>query len=302
MKKFQSFFVLMIVFAAAMMIATSAQAQSAACTGGQVSGTIVGVDETTGIVTVDTGGGATCTVTLNSNISHPIASLLGKYFGDISAASLTVALTATQGCAQVSGGSGAWSSCDAAGATPVQIVSANPDGTFTAQITNPDGTMTTIVLTISDPAALDNINQALINLTVAWTLDETGDLVQVSDQVMAYHEQGVGFGVLVKLYSLSNASGISVADLLAQFQSGVGMGELFHTYGGKPPETGVGHVRQAVNNATTPGAANNGNHNGQNNNGGNSQTNNGNHYSQNNNGGNTHTNNGNAYGHDKPDK
>jgi hypothetical protein len=285
MKKFQSSLVLIVVLAAAMMTATSAQAQSAACTGGQVSGTIVAVDETTGTVTVDTGGGATCTVTLNGNTSHPIASLLGKYFGDISSASLTEALKATQGCAQVSGGSGAWSSCDAPGATPVQVVSANPDGTFTAQITNPDGSITTIILTVEEAAALDNINQALAKLAVAWTLDEFGDLVQVSDQIMAYHEQGVGFGVLVKLYSLSNASGIPVADLLAQFQAGTGMGELFKTYGGKPPETGVGHVKQALNSTTTT-----------------TQTNNGNHYGQNNNGGNSQTNNGNAYGHDKPKK
>jgi hypothetical protein len=283
MKKLQSLFVLIVVFAVALMIATAAQAQgAAACAGGPVSGTIIAVDETSGTVTVDTGGGATCTVTLNGNTGHPIASLLGKYFGDISAASLTEALTNTQGCAFISGGSGAWASCDAPGATPLQVVSANPDGTFTAQITN--------------------VNQALAKLAVAWTLDESGDLVQVSDQVMAYHEQGIGFGVLVKLYSLANASGIPVADLLAQFQSGVGMGELFHAYGGKPPETGVGHVKQALNSATTPGATNNGNHYGQNNNGSNTQTNNGNHYGQNNNGGNTHTNNGNAYGHDKPDK
>lgn len=283
MKKPQSFFVLMLVFLAVFMIATPAQAQGAAvCSGGLVSGTIVAVDETTGTVTVDTGGGATCTVTLNGNTDHPIASLLGEYFGDISSASLTEALTATQGCAQVSGGSGAWTSCDAPGAISVQVVSANPDGTFTAQITNPDGTITTIILTVEDVATLENLNQALAKLAVAWTLDEFGDLVQVSDQVMVYHEQGVGFGVLVKLYSLSNASGISVADLLAQFQAGTGVGELFKTYGGKPPETGVGHVKQALNTSTTPGAPNNGNH-----------------YDQNNNGGNGHTNNGNAYGHDK---
>lgn len=287
MKKYQSLFVLIVLIMATFMIAKTTQAQGvSACSGGQVNGTIVAVDETTATVTVDTGGGAACTVTLSGNTDHPIASLLGKYFGDISAASLTEALTATNGCAHVSGGAGAWASCDSPGAIPVQVISANPDGTFTAQMTNPDGSITTIILTVEDVAALENLNQALAKLAVNWTLDESGDLVQVSDQVMAYHEAGVGFGLLVKLYSLSNASGIPVADLLAQFQAGTGMGDLFKTYGGKPAETGVGHVKQAVNTQTTQ--SNNGNHYG--------QTENGN----NGNNGNDHTNNGNAYGHDKP--
>ncbi len=288
MKNFRSIFVSMIVFVVMLMAVSAARAEgAAACGSGQVTGTIVAVDETTGTVTVDTGGGVTCTVTLNANTDHPIASLLGRYFGDISSASLAEALSSTQGCAQVSGGSGAWTSCDTPGSTPVQVISANPDGTFTAQITNPDGTITTIILTIEDAAQIESLNQTLAKLAVAWTLDEFGDLVQVSDQVMAYHEQGVGFGVLVKLYSLSNASGVPVADLLAQFQSGVGMGELFKAYGGKPPEKGVGQVRQALNTTTqpgvTPGATNNGNHNGQNN-------------------GNGNNNNGNAYGKDKSNK
>jgi len=291
MKKIQTLFALIIGFTAMSMIVSVAQAESVpACTGEQVSGTVMAVDETTGTVTIDTGDGATCSVTLESNTEHPIASLLGKYFGDISAASLTEALTATQGCAQVAEGSGVWSSCDTPGATPIQVISANPDGTFTAQITNPDGTLTTFILTIEDADALESVNLALAKLAVVWALDENGDLVQVSDQVMAYHEAGIGFGVLVKLYSLSNASGVPVEELLAQFESGVGIGELFKAYGGKPPENGVGHVKQALNYQNTlpglsPGPANNGNHNGQNN--------------QNGNGNN---NKGNAYGKDKPKK
>ncbi|MBN1535629.1 MAG: hypothetical protein JW908_02770 [Anaerolineales bacterium] len=293
MKKERFLLVIIVVLLVGFIVVGTAQAEGAvACGGGELSGTIIAVDETTGTVSVDTGGGATCTVTLSGNTDHPIASLLGQYFGDISAASLTEALTATNGCAHVSGGAGAWASCDSPGAVPVQVISANPDGTFTAQITNPDGSVTTLILTVEDPAQVESLNQALTRLVVVWTLDESGDLVQVSDQVMAYHEAGVGFGVLVKLYSLSNASGIPVAELLAEFQSGVGIGELFKSYGGKPAETGVGHVKQALNTTTTPsgvtpGVTNNGNHNGQENNGDN---------------GNGHTNNGNANGKDKPKK
>jgi hypothetical protein len=290
MKKFQSFVVLIFACTLALTFASAVRAGDiAACDTSQVTGTVVAVDETTGTVTVDTGGGALCNVTLNGSYDHPIASLLGKYFGDISAEALANALSSTQGCALVSGGSGTWTSCDTPGVTTVQVISDNGDGTFTAQITNPDGTITTIILTVEDAAAAENISQALAQLAVDWTLDENGDLVQVSDQVMAYHEQGIGFGVLVKLYSLSNASGIPVADLLAQFQSGVGIGELFKLYGGKPPLNGVGHVKQELKATPQPteaaGQTNNGNHNGQNNGNGNGNNGNGN---------------GNGNGNDKP--
>ncbi|MFZ5809949.1 MAG: hypothetical protein ACOY16_11765 [Chloroflexota bacterium] len=85
-------------------------------------------------------------------------------------------------------------------------------------------------------------------------------------EINTYHQQGLGFGVLVKLYALASAtseseSPVSVADLVAQFQSGTGIGQLFHTYG-KPVTTGVGQVRKQqknnpnVTNHTPPGQTN----------------------------------------------
>ena len=109
----------------------------------------------------------------------------------------------------------------------------------------------------------ESILQALQALQITWNVDEFGDIIQVSDQIAAYHSQGIGFGVLVKLYALSNASGVPVEDLIAEFQSGVGIGELFQAYGGKPALVGVGHVRQQLKNQTqTTTTQQNGNGNG----------------------------------------
>jgi hypothetical protein len=64
----------------------------------------------------------------------------------------------------------------------------------------------------------------------------------------------MGFGVLVKLYAIAQAScaldpagqtvcGVSVEDLVARVTAGEGIGQLFKEYG-KPDKLGVGHVRQ----------------------------------------------------------
>lgn len=85
-------------------------------------------------------------------------------------------------------------------------------------------------------------------------------------EINTYHEQGIGFGVLVKLYALAKASSesetpLNVADLVAQFQGGTGIGKLFQQYG-KPAETGVGQVKNqnknknGTGNHTPPGQTN----------------------------------------------
>ncbi len=71
-------------------------------------------------------------------------------------------------------------------------------------------------------------------------------------EINDYHNQGIGYGVLVKLYSLSNASSTSVADLIAQFKGGSGMGQLYKEYGGKPETVGVGQAKQKVKQTTQP--------------------------------------------------
>ena len=100
----------------------------------------------------------------------------------------------------------------------------------------------------------------------------------VGEEIAAYHEAGMGFGVLVKLYAMAEASvvgclnhaGIAVtttpvvgarttilpvctptkvAELVSAFNSGSGMGQLFKEYG-KPALLGVGQVRKELAKST----------------------------------------------------
>ena len=84
---------------------------------------------------------------------------------------------------------------------------------------------------------------------------------EVAEEVIAYHsggegdeEGGVGFGVLVKMYAIAAesqeacatseepCSAVTVEELMAAYQSGTGMGQLFKLYG-KPAVLGVGHMK-----------------------------------------------------------
>lgn len=232
-----------------LVLAARLQADIGPCVGDSVTGVIIGIDEN-GVVTIKTDTGA-CTVTLNGNDSHPIVALLGMYFGDIQVSDFSGALQGAQGCALVSGSAGSWADCSVEGATRIQFVSFN-NGVLTA-IDLETGQM--ITLSIDDSALGESITQALANLTVDWGLDGNGDVIQVSDQIAMYHDQGIGFGALVKLYALANAAGVPVEELIAKFKGdpttgveGIGFGQLFKQYGGRPPLTGVGHVKQQLKN------------------------------------------------------
>jgi hypothetical protein len=220
------------------------------CEGESVSGTVVAVDEEAGMVTVDSGEGQ-CTVMLDSEYDHPIVALLGSYFGDASADSLAKALEATQGYAVCDPDTGecTWADDDTDGAVAVMVVAENEGGTFTVLM---DGQEVTISV---DPGTAEELREALQALSVDWELGEDGGVVQPGDEIAAYHEDGLGFGVLVKLYAMAAASqeacddeestdpcGVTVEELVEAFQSGTGMGDLFKEYV-RPSVRGVGHVR-----------------------------------------------------------
>jgi hypothetical protein len=223
------------------------------CGGENVSGTVVAVDEETGVVTIDTGDGL-CTVTLDGEYDHPIVTLLGSFFGDVSAETLETALETTQGCAVYDPDSDAWTwaDCDAEGAVAVTVIAENEDGTFTFTATV-EGEEVTGTVTVEDLATAERLKEALQTLAVEWELDEDGAVVQPGDEIAAYHEAGLGFGVLVKLYAMAAASqeacgdpdetcGVTVEELVEAFLSGTGVGELFREYG-RPFVLGIGHVR-----------------------------------------------------------
>ncbi|HHS97200.1 MAG TPA: hypothetical protein ENK08_04785 [Chloroflexi bacterium] len=207
------------------------------CEGESVSGTVVEVDEATGTVTVQTETGL-CTVTLaEDGMDHPIASLLGAFFGDVSIGDLVEALETVQGCAVEQEGGWLWSPCEAEGAVPVRVVG-EKEGAFVALME--DGTE--VVVTVEGPGAAEALSDALETLAVEWRLDGEGNVVPVSEEIAAYHEEGIGFGVLVKLYAMASAlPDVTVDDLVAAFQSGMGIGEIFHEYG-RPSVLGVGHA------------------------------------------------------------
>jgi hypothetical protein len=106
-------------------------------------------------------------------------------------------------------------------------------------------------------------------------MNESG-LGLVGEEIAAYHEAGMGFGTLVKIYAMVKESEencqtvssgtpvvveppvegapvqeactpLTAAELVEKFQSGVGMGQLFQEYG-KPVMHGVGHVKQEKKN------------------------------------------------------
>jgi hypothetical protein len=248
-KKVALLLALALVLAVVVPVAAQ-EGEAPPCEGESVSGTVVAVDEETGMVTVDSGDGQ-CTVTLDSEYDHPIVNLLGSYFGDASADSLAEALEATQGHAVCDPDTGecTWADDNTDGAEAVTVIAENEDGTFTVLM---DGQEVTISV---DPDTAKALREALQVLSVDWELGEDGGVVQPGDEIAAYHEDGLGFGVLVKLYAMAAASqegcddeesaescGVTVQELVEAFQSGTGMGDLFKEYV-RPSIRGVGHVR-----------------------------------------------------------
>jgi len=239
------------------------------CSGTELSGNVVAVDPVTNTVTVSTATGL-CTVTLNGATDNPIEKLLGMYFGDVDASSFEAALNdVPEGCATLDAGGeiGTWADCNDTTLTTenVKILAKTADGVYYAYYLDDAGNKIYITLNIADPLEAGNVDSALEVLAVSLTLDGSGDLVQVSDQIAQYHDEGTGYGVLVKLFALAKEQQdacaemgaelaatqetcmpVDVQTLYDEFKSGTGMGQIFKEYG-KPKLLGVGHVRQCTN-------------------------------------------------------
>lgn len=84
----------------------------------------------------------------------------------------------------------------------------------------------------------------------------TEEPVLTAEEIVAsYHtEEDLGMGVMVKLFGLAETLAaeceltgencdVDLETLVAQFESGVGIGELMDTYG-KPDTLGVGHIKE----------------------------------------------------------
>ncbi len=53
------------------------------CSGDTVSGTVVAVDSTTGLVTIQQSDSTQCTVSMNATYDQPIVGLLGSFFENV---------------------------------------------------------------------------------------------------------------------------------------------------------------------------------------------------------------------------
>jgi hypothetical protein len=244
---------------------------TAPCTGDSVSGTVVAVDESTSTVTIELADSTLCTVSLAGTYNQPIITLLGTHFETLTAQSLSDALNTLQ--VQVDCSSTPCTLVDSGGTSATVVsVTDNGDGTYSVVLAVDDGAGGTTLetITIDDSSLAGTWMGALNDLTVNWPLkhDDSGGAyyVGVEDEIANLHSDGMGFGVIVKLYALAaeaqqacsslpegttldpgtpNPCDVTVESLAADFKSGVGMGILFKLYG-KPDILGVGHVRNGV--------------------------------------------------------
>jgi hypothetical protein len=121
----------------------------------------------------------------------------------------------------------------------------NGNGTFEILIEEVGGTLGV------DEETANGLSEALGSLMVDWGLNEDGSLEDAGDKIGELHDSGVGFGVIVKLYAIAQASDeVDLDDLIAEYLGGASVGELFKKYG-KPALVGVGHVRKEAANDST---------------------------------------------------
>jgi len=245
----------------------------AACSGDNVAGTVVAVDEASQTITVELSDGTMCTVQLSAGYDHPITSLLGTYFNDMSAESLAEALAALQVslvCPEGEACSLAEAGDDTVSGRVVGVTEVG-EGQYEVEIvySNAEGTETSVVILVEDAAQAAAWMEALAGLNVEWMLrlgDDAVFVVDAGDQIAALHEDGMGFGVIVKLMAMADAAAeaclagapegleegaadpcaVSLESLVAAFQGGMGLGQLFQEFG-KPALLGVGHIRQLLN-------------------------------------------------------
>lgn len=263
-------------------LATTAFGQETvpACTGEQVTGTLVDFDPETNTATIDTGEGL-CTVVFNDEYDHPIVNLLAEFFSVFDPNDLAGPLQASKVCIVQDPVTMEWSLYEPAEGEDcpgqeAMVTGINEDGSFSLIFTV-EAVEQQVNLVVDESTAAAFL-EALESLLVDWELNNDGSYMDTGSEIAAYHDSGIGFGVLVKLYAISMASqeacesepggeeepvedpeaetpeetcGVSVEQLVEEFEGGAGIGELFKTYG-KPDLLGVGHVRKLLSGGDEP--------------------------------------------------
>lgn len=244
-----------------------------ACEGETVTGTVVAVDENAGEVTIEQEDGSLCTVQFGQDFEHPITSLLGAYFDGISLDELEDHAENLEAEVVCDG-----DECTMADGedetTMVRITSVedNGDGTWTVNFvyTDENGDTQEGSFTTDDPFLAESWMESLevVNGEFSLVTDDEGNVFfeGAGDEIQALHEDGLGFGVIVKLFAMAaeaeqacegvdpdaepadpedetfDPCAVTVESLVAEFESGTGLGLLFQKYG-RPSILGVGHVR-----------------------------------------------------------
>ena len=223
-----------------------------ACTGDTVSGVVVAVDETTGEITIyNADDGTFCTVVKDTGTyDHPVINLLGQYFEKVSLEDLSTNLETLQvrvntTTMEITDDTDP----DAVQATVIGVAD-NGDGTYEITfLVAGDTTPQSITTTDSDlyNAYFASLESNTITFDLIVGEDGTTFISDGAVQIGAYHDEGMGLGVLVKLYAMADAFGVPVDELIARFKAGEGIGQLFQDESlGKPDLLGVGHVFQEL--------------------------------------------------------
>ena len=133
--------------------------------------------------------------------------------------------------------------------TEATVETDNGNGTYDISY-GTDGTG----LLVPTRTRLENAVAGLVEFSSALSAD--GIAWAVGDDIAQRHEDGFGFGVIVKLYAMAwENTELDLNELFDMFDSGYGMGKLFKDYS-KPGLLGVGHVRQDAKEAKCNSNAN----------------------------------------------
>jgi len=252
--KFKKFISLGLVVAFALAIPGSASAKPAsfdACTGDTISGVVVVVDETTGEITLYTADGTECTVVKRvEEYEHPVINLLGQFFEKVSLKELSGNLENLQTWVIFNAATNSYefaNETDIGAVSAIVIdVSVNPDDTYQIVLLVEGETIPQTINTPDFILYQTYLDSLLIDtVTFDLIMDGTGNTFvnDGADQIGAYHDDGMGLGVLVKLFAMADAYGVPVDELVTRFKDGEGIGQLFKDENlGKPDLLGVGHV------------------------------------------------------------
>ncbi|HEY5573451.1 MAG TPA: hypothetical protein VIK64_10600, partial [Anaerolineales bacterium] len=211
-------FSLILILILALVAAGTVAAQDAIpadgpgpCAQGTVSGTVIavepGAEEGTWVVTVQQETQELCTVTINGDEDgHPVATLLGKFFSTVSTEDLEEALATVNVCVQLddSADPPIWKIVECGeGVEPnARFIGVNEDGSISLML---EGQTEPISILVDEETA-GQMEDALKALMVNWDVEVDGSLQSATEEIEALHDSGMGFGVIVKLYAMAQAS------------------------------------------------------------------------------------------------